>query len=93
MTFHEILMSGAGRFCRSEQYQQLGIEPVENSPEDIVAIVLEMEERLNQTWQETEEDRELQHRFWSLFKFSDLHGVFLSHIGADFLRKNKELLD
>ena len=52
-----------------------------------------MDERLKGTWQTTEEDEELQQRFWSLFKPSELNQVFLSRIGAEFLRQNRELLD
>ena len=93
LTFREILDSGIGRFLRSEQYEQLGIEVVENTPEEITALAVEMDERLKGTWQTTEEDEGLQRRFWSLFKPGELHGVFLSRIGAEFLRQNRELLD
>lgn len=56
-------------------------------------ISVEMDERLKGTWQTTEEDEELQRRFWSLFKPSELNRVFRSRIGAEFLRQNRELLD
>ena len=52
-----------------------------------------MDERIKGTWQSTEEEEELQQRFWSLFKPSELNRVFLSRIGAEFLRQNRELLD
>lgn len=93
MTFREILESGVGRFLQTEKYEQLGIEVIENTPEEITAVAIEMDERLKGTWQATEEDEELQGRFWSLFKPSELNGVFLSRIGTEFLRQNRELLD
>lgn len=93
LTFREILDSGVGRFLYGEQYEQLGIEVVENTPEQITALAIEMDERLKGTWKTTEEDEELQRRFWSLFKPSELNGVLLSHIGMEFLRQNRELLD
>jgi len=93
LTFREILDLEGGRFLESEQYKQLGIEVVENTPEEITALAIEMDERLKGTWKTTEEDEELQRRFWSLFKPSELNGVFLSHIGTEFLRQNRELLD
>ncbi len=93
LTFGEILDSGVGRFLRSEQYEQIGVEVVENEPEEITALAVEMDERLKGTWQTTKEDEELQRRFWSLFKPSELNGMFLSHIGTEFLRQNRELLD
>ena len=93
MTFREILESGAGRIQRSERYAELGIEPVENSSEEITAAAVEMDERLNGTWHSSDEDEELQQRFWSLFKPSELNGVFFTRIGAEFLRQNRDLLD
>ena len=93
MTFREILESGAGEFFRTEQYEELGVEVVENAPEEIARVVIEMEERLQRTWRTTEEDEELQRRFWSLFDLSDLCDRQLLRIGAYFLRQNRELLD
>ena len=93
LTFREIFASGIGWYLQSEQYQQDGIEPVENTPEEITALVVEMDERLKGTWQDAEEGQELQRRFWSLFKASELHGEILSRIGAQFLRENRELLE
>lgn len=93
LTFREILHSGIGRFLFTEQFEQHGIELLENTPEEITAVTVEMEERLKGTWQATEEDEELQHRFWTLFKPSELNGVFRARIGAEFLRQNRELLD
>jgi len=84
---------------RSEQYEQLGIEPVENIPEEITALAVEMDERLQGTWQTTKEDEELQRRFWSQFRPSivlnpsERQGIIVSRIGAEFLRQNRELLD
>lgn len=92
MTFGEILDSGAGKFIKSEQYARIGIEPIENTPQEIAAISLEMDERLKGTWQTTEEDEELQRRFWSLFRSSELHGAIRPRIGKDFLRQNQDLL-
>jgi len=56
-----------------------------------INLILEMDERLNGTWQASDEDEDLQQRFWALFgpdklKSSDFR------IGAEYLRNNKELL-
>ena len=93
MTFREILDSGAGRFMKSEQYDQHGLEVVGNSADEIEALAIEMDDRLNGTWRASDGDEELQQRFWSLYQPSELIGVFLSRIGADFLQRNRELLD
>ena len=93
LSFREILNSGIGRFQYSGQYEQRGIEAVENTAEEITALAIEMDERLKGTWETTPEDEELQSRFWSLVPPSDLNGVVLGRIGAEFLRKNRGLLD
>lgn len=93
MTFREILESGAGRYLETNKFIDHGIELIENTPEEIRDVAIEMDERLKGTWKSTEEDEELQKRFWSLFKPSDLNKVLRSRIGAEFLRQNSALLD
>ena len=98
MTFREIFASGVRRISNIQEYERLGIELVDNTPEEITAVAIEMDERIKGTWRITEEDEELQERFWSLFqtlcKSPEVkHGVLLSHIGGEFLRDNRELLD
>ena len=92
-TFRETIESGAGRFLGSDQFEELGLEVIENSPEEITALAIEMDERLNGAWQPVEGDEELQRRFWSLYEGSELHGKILSRIGAEFLRQNRALLE
>ena len=92
MTFREIFESGAAELQTAARYQQMGIEVVENTAEEITALAVEMDERLKGTWQATEEDEALQARFWALFKIKQWHGPVVSHIGAEFLRHNRALL-
>jgi hypothetical protein len=40
----------------------------ENSPEEIKDFAIEMDERLNGNWKETEQDLLLQKKFWSIFQ-------------------------
>lgn len=93
MTFREILDSGAGRFLRTQQFEEQGIELVENTPQEITALAIEMDERLKGTWETTKEDEELRGRFWGLFPKSDLHGKMVSHIGTEFLRQHRDWLE
>jgi len=92
MTFREILNSKEKEFFRSEQYEQKGIDVIENTPEEIAAVAVEMDERLKGEWQTTEEDEKLQRLFWSLYDPSKLKEDFLSRIGTEFLRSNRQLL-
>ena len=50
-----------------------------------------MDERLNDSWETTMEDEELQERFWALFGPDKLKSPNL-RIGAEYLRENKEFL-
>lgn len=93
MTFREILKSGAGRFLKSEQFEAMGIELIENTPEEITAVAVEMDEWIKGTWQTDEEDEELQRRFWSHFRPSEINGVFRARIGSEFLRQHRDWLE
>ena len=93
MTFKEIFEAGAGKFFWSDEFTKLGIELVENTKDEILEAVMEMDDRLNGTWKSNEEDDELQNRFWSIFpKNNKLHGEIKSRVGAAFLSQNKDLL-
>ena len=70
-----------------------GISLIENTPEEILEVTIEMEERLKGTWVTTKEDEDLQRMFWSLYKTSELHGKIYSRIGAAFIRKYQALLE
>lgn len=96
MTFRDIFESGVSRFLRTELYDQVGIEVVNNTSEEITALAVEMDERLKGTWQTTEENEELQRRFWKIFKKHanpKLHGEYRARIGANFLKQNRYLLE
>ena len=93
MTFREIIELGAGKFYYGELFLQQGIELIENTPEEICDVVTEMDERLNGTWETTEQDEELQRRLWSLFKPNEHNRVFRCRAGTKYLQQNKDLLD
>lgn len=93
MTVREMFDSGAAGFDFGHQYERLGVEPVENTAEEITALAVEMDERLRGLWQASEEDAELQARFRKHFKPRNDYGPIVSRIGARFLRENPELVD
>jgi putative glycosyltransferase (TIGR04372 family) len=92
LAFSEIIQSEIGRFLKTEQYEKAGIELIDNTPEEITSVALEMAGRLKGSWQTTEDDEELQRRFWALFKPNDLNSVFRARIGTEFVRQNQDLL-
>lgn len=85
--------------CIGQKYKELGIEVVENSAEEILDLIVEMNGRVDGTWNETPEDVELQEKFQSIYKewcrqehFQESATLHIK-IGAMFLRKNTFLLN
>lgn len=76
-------------------YKKQGIIPVENTPEEIRDVIQEMNERLDGTYSESEEDRILQAKYRKIVDDYPKGDNVLSHwrLGADFLRNNQWLLD
>lgn len=95
MTFKEIIASRADGFYHSPDFAKNGIEVIENTAEEITALAIEMDERLNGAWKTTEGDEELQRQFWAIIESSGkLQGICRGamRIGTDFLRRNESLL-
>jgi putative glycosyltransferase (TIGR04372 family) len=92
MTMREILSSGAGRYLRTQQFDAAGIELIENSPDEIRDLSVEMDDRVNGRWKTDQDDEELQRKFWSLFTVSELNAVFRARIGTAFLREHRDWL-
>ena len=92
LTFKEIFDSEVGSWLETKNYAESGIDIIENTPEEILSVAIEMDERLKGTWIAQEEDEELQQRFWSLLRPKNLHGRILARMGAEFLRQNRQLL-
>lgn len=91
-----VVLSGKGI---STKYAELGIELIENSAEEILDLVMEMNARLDGEWIDTEEDLELQRKYHSIFEkwrvqahYSE-GAVRRAKLGVLFLRKNPYLLD
>ncbi len=92
LTFGEIINSPLGDVGTKDIFVQEEIELLENTPEEISAAAIEMDERLNGTWKTTQEDEALQQRFWALFGRGKLKSSEV-RIGAEFLRQNQKFLN
>ncbi len=98
LTVSEIFSSNVAMALKTKIYEINNIELKENSPEEIKDLVIEMDERLNGGWNETEEDLLLQKKFWSIFEENinklklkkPLHGKIKARFGSKFLRDNKD---
>lgn len=99
LSLGEIFSRGVGFVPRTSNYEVNGVRLVENSPIEIRDVVVEMLERLDDTWKSQPEDDALQRKFWEIFpvyaKDSSnvpIHGQIRMRIGAQFLRFNKQFL-
>ena len=92
MTAKEIFISGSGRFQATSDFKELKIELFESTPQEILEVVLEMDDRLKKQWKSTDEDEILQQQFFELLPKISYHGEIRSRIGSDFLRKNQDWL-
>ena len=91
MTFSEILNLKFGCKETNDIFSSLNLELIENTSEEIRTVTIEMDGRLNGSWQTTEEDEELQKCFWGLFG-PDKHINPAWRIGTEFLRQNRNLI-
>jgi len=99
LALDEIFAQDVGFSLHTSDYESKGIELIEQTPEEIRDVVIEMAERLNGTWQPHEDDEALQKRFWEIFNEAmdnyqgrPLHGEIRARFGAHFLRNNQEWL-
>lgn len=81
------------------KYAQYGIEMVENSAEEILDLVIEMNERLDGVWVEKAEDIELQDKFQKIYRnwcerqHYQESEILNMRVGTAFLKKNLYLLE
>jgi putative glycosyltransferase (TIGR04372 family) len=71
LTFRESLelsfaREGMPNEAEWESFDDAGFKLVENTPEEISEVAIEMDQRLESTFEESEEDRELQRRWLSI---------------------------
>ena len=92
LAFSEIMGLEFGTPDTKDFFVRQKIDLIENTPEEVRDAALEMEDRLKGRWQSTDEDEQLQERFWGLFGPDRLKSPDL-RIGARFLRQNQHLLD
>jgi len=100
LSLEEIFSLGVGFSLRKNEFLNQSIELIENSPEEIRDLVVEMDDRINNVCITTAEDQDLQREFWCIYKKyinqkhegKPLHGDLKSGFGLQFLRNNKSFL-
>jgi putative glycosyltransferase (TIGR04372 family) len=100
LSMSEIFNSGVAFCGTSFGYESKDLLLIENTPEEIKELAVEMLERLNGSWETHEDDLEMQQRFWEIFPKTgllSLRGKPLfphkrSLFGSAFLRNNRTWL-
>lgn len=92
LIFKEVFDSPISNFAYGFEYDKAGIKVVNNSPEDIRDVVLEMIEHTEGIVTYTAEDERLQARFNSLMRPEHLSYEAGARISREFLRKYAGLL-
>ena len=100
LTLPEIVISEIASCHDTKKFEDLGVELIENSPEEIKDIVVEIVERLEGKWKSTEIDDKLQNKFWKIFYSSNyinkdrfVHGKLKARFGKKFLKANPDWLN
>lgn len=94
LSFREVLALRADRWIKSCQYEQAGVKVINNSSEEIMGLVQEMNSRLDNTWQPLAEDEILQQKYLEIWPLSfRMTNVPLPRISAVFLRLNTILVN
>lgn len=84
------------RLTRSELLEAEGLELLDNSDQDVLDVVQEMEARLDLEWEDEPEMIEAQESFWAQFldcigeEGRKIHGEVRARLGSAFLMKNQE---
>ncbi len=68
-----------------------GVELVDNTPDEILAVMAEIDEVIDGKWDCTKEDERLQARFWDLCGREKWHSAMF-RVGREFLRDNAPAL-
>lgn len=93
LSFKEVLSSPMSTFRYASLYEENKIIVEENTAEDILALTVEMLDRLDEKFVETEEDRKLHDSYISLFEPRHYSYGAASKVSFSFLRCYRYLLD
>ena len=91
--FSEILSAPLGNARYTKDYLSAGVRLLENDPDDVAALALEMLDRVHDEAQYDRTDEVFQTKFRGLIRPGHLAYGSSSRVGRDFLRRYAHLLD
>ena len=100
LSINEIFDLGLASSLNTEDFEKKRIKLIENSPEEIRDIAIELDDRLNKKFVETLEQKNLQKKFLHLYEKNlektytrQLHGKILALHSSNFLKTNDYFLE
>ena len=92
LRFREIIEGGLGEIYSTEEFNELGIDIMENSEDEITGLVEEMELRVSNEWVTSEREVFLREKFYKILAPLDIRPNDMPAIGTSFLIDNEDLL-
>jgi putative glycosyltransferase (TIGR04372 family) len=94
LSFKEIINIGAHTFTDDIHYKRAKIKSVDNTQDEILDAIVEMEKRLNKTWVQEKDEVKLQNKFRLLWEDKQKYkGKIVPKIGYNFIKKNRYYLN
>ena len=99
LSLNEIFDLGLALTLKTEDFKKKNVELIENTPEEIRDAAIELDNRLNEIYVETLEQKNLQKKFWLLYEknleksnVKHLHGKLFGLHSSSFLKANDYFL-
>ena len=90
MSLSDLINANLDKITRSEELDQNKIHLVENSEDEILNAVIEMENSLKDNWKIFSENKKLQLEFWKKLNYREIpENIYISDY---FLKSNKDLM-
>ncbi len=92
LSFTEVMSSPISTYRYASLYEKNNITVVENTPEDILALVIELMDRLDGCYVERDDDLKLHDHYMALFEPRHYSYSAISKVAFSFLRRYQYLL-
>jgi putative glycosyltransferase (TIGR04372 family) len=100
LSLQDIFNFGLGYCMKTSDYENQNVELIDNTPAEILDVVVEMVERLTLAWQGRADDEILQQRFLEIYPSDSvdavagkpLHGEIRARVGSTYLQNNQDWL-
>jgi putative glycosyltransferase (TIGR04372 family) len=93
LLFREVVARELAWAQLSDDYRRAGVEWMDNTPDEILELAAEMDDRLRGVWRNEPGDQELIDRFWHIFRPDEAERYVPSRVGVKFLRRHEHLLN